>query len=131
MMAMSEYINAFSSATSFSSILFGEELNPPVAMNPERVPHGQTVINAIVADFADGVIRSTLDLPGNCFRFVRDASYVLFENGIDHVVTIGNVTVNGLAHFTCTPESVAIEFEKGFQPELVANAHAWLTLDTG
>ncbi len=85
----------------------------------------------ISEDFLDGFITKSSALVGNCYMAVREASYVLHENGIKHSITIGNVNVNGKPYFTTTLESLIKEVEIGYIPLEPANAHAWLTLDSG
>lgn len=121
----------FQAAFARSTELYGAQLNPDLDLDVSR-SYGHAVVRAVVADFRDGVVKSALDLPGNCFHAVLDASYVLLEMGIDNAVTIGNVSVNGRPHFDISAASVERDVREGFQPwEHVTNAHAWLTLDSG
>lgn len=121
----------FQAAFARSTQLCGAELNPELDLDRTR-SYGQEVVEALVADFRDGVVTSALELPGNCFTAIREASYVMFELGIDNAVTIGTVSVNGQAHFSTTRESVERDLKEGFNPmEHITNAHAWLTLDSG
>jgi hypothetical protein len=121
----------FQAAFARSTELYGDELNPELDLEHTRA-YGQEVVAEVVADFRDGVVTSAMELPGHCFNAVREASYVLFEMGIDNAVTIGTVSVNGQPHFSTTRASVERDLQEGFKPmEHITNAHAWLTLDSG
>lgn len=128
---MDDYITKFLSAAFRSTALYGDEINPPLTIRAEQPLYGLPVIDAIVTDFLDGVVNDSAGLSGNCFGLVREASYVLFELGIDNSVTIGNVSVNSNPYFTTTEDTLASEMREGFRPDIPANAHAWLTLDSG
>ena len=128
---MTFYIQKFQSAAFRSTLLYGGELNPPLALETARAPYGAEVVDAVLSDFTDGVVTSAMALPGNCFAIVREASYVLFEMGIDNVITIGNVVANGKDQFFIDQAKVVNDISIGFEPSKPANAHAWLTLDTG
>jgi hypothetical protein len=124
---MGKFQAAFARSTRF----YGVELNPELDLDSTR-SYGQEVVDAVAADFCDGVVKSALELPGNCFNAVREASYVLFKMDIDNAVTIGTVSVNGQPHFSTTRESVERDLREGFKPMAhITNAHAWLTLDSG
>jgi hypothetical protein len=128
---MNDYIEKFQSAHFRSTLLYGEQMNPSLNIDLEQQPYDLSIINAIVVDFKDGVVNDSSGLPGNCFGLAREASYVLFELGVDNAVTIGNVLVDNEPHFTTTEETLALEVKEGFLPDIPANAHAWLTLSSG
>lgn len=128
---MKSYIDRFQSAAFRSTFLYGEKLNPSISIDANRAEYDKSVVEAIVNDFKNGVVTSATALPGHCFAIIREASYVLFEMGIDNSITIGNVYANDRPHFSTTQQSVEQDITEGFNPLAPANAHAWLTLDTG
>ena len=125
------YLKKFDSCYDYTTTNFGQELNPPLITHDSLSQYDSNIINELKKDFFDGVITAPEQLIGECFRVVREASYVLFQMGIDHVVTIGNVSFDNVPYFTTTLESIKNEMSEGFVKEKPANAHAWLTLDTG
>jgi len=128
---MNTYAKRFQTAFFESTVLYGAELNPPLALEGKRPIYGKFVVDAILSDFEDGVATSAVALAGRCFAVAREASYVLFGMDIDNSITIGTVSVNGRPHFTTTANSIWQEMKEGFKPGIPANAHAWLTLDSG
>jgi|GEM_PF-6202913 len=114
-----------------SSNLYGSDLNPQLEVSQDR-NYGSEVTRAVVLDLMDGVVSSALELPGRCFNAVREASYVLFEMGIDNAITIGNVAINDRLQFSTNQDSIDADMIEGFKPfNPITNAHAWLTLDSG
>ena len=128
---MAPYIDRFQAAAYRSTVMYGSELNPDLALDATRTPYDKGVVDAILMDFKDGVITSATALPGKCFAIVREASYVLFEMGIDNVITIGNVSANSKRQFSIVQAQLDNDISTGFVSNQPANAHAWLTLDTG
>lgn len=128
---MSQYLEKYKKAEQFCLNEYGPGVTPALKFRPEKEPYGKSVIDDIVADFLDGVVKSASGLIGQCFHATREASYVLFEAGIDNSVTIGNVSIAGKPQFSTTAATLRKEMQKGFVPAEPANAHAWLTLDSG
>jgi len=128
---MNSYIERFQFVMGRSTRLYGADTNPALLLDITRPPYDDAVVAAVVSDFKDGVVDRASALPGNCFAIVREASYVLFEMGIDNAVTIGTVSANGRPHFSTTQSSVDRDMSSGFIPNSLANSHAWLTLDSG
>lgn len=127
---MSSYMERFAAAHLKSTSLFGPQINPRLNVDPAR-SYGAEVVKAVADDLKDGVVTSAVALAGICFQIAREASYVLFELGIDNAVTIGTVLVDSKPYFTTTEQSLEAELRTGFEPNVAANAHAWLTLDSG
>lgn len=125
------YLDQFDAVFTRSSAQCGADFNPGLLAVATGTTYGADVVDEVVADFKDGVVKSALELPGNCFAICRDASCVLFEAGIDHVVTIGNVTIEGSAQFDVTQDIIDRQILQGYVPLEPANAHCWLTLDSG
>lgn len=125
------YIKKFNASYEQTTSKFGQELNPPLITHDSLSQYDSNIIHELKKDFFDGVISSPEGLIGKSFHMVRDASYVLFEMGIDHVITIGNVSFDNTPYFSTSIESINNEIKEGFVKEKTANAHAWLTLDTG
>lgn len=111
--------------------IFGEFFTPSLTAIDKPSYNTDEIKKIISDDLLDGVIKRSSALAGKCYILVREASYVLHDNGIKHSLTIGNVKVNGKPYFTTTLESLTKEVENGYIPFEPANAHAWLTLDSG
>lgn len=127
---MNDYIERYKKTEQFCLNEY-RSVTPPLTLCLKKEPYGKQVIDTIVADFLDGVVTSASALIGNCFCATREASYALFEAGIDNSLTIGNVAVNGKPRYTTTAATIRTEMQKGYVPSKPANAHAWLTLNTG
>lgn len=128
---LSTYTQKFQVALARSSELFLPEINPHMELDQDLVIDRNVVVSAICKDFLDGVVTNPYAMIGGCFQLAREASYVLFECGLDHTLTIGNVHLDGKPYFTTTLESLKEELQGLISPNAPANAHAWLTLQTG
>lgn len=96
----------------------------------EQIDHLH-VVEKIVEDFLDGVIKEVKDLPGRCFLLTREASYVLMGLKIRHTLTIGNVHIDASPYFQFDHRILESELSEGYIPNKPAPGHAWITLQDG
>ncbi|CAH0530703.1 hypothetical protein CTH30272_03045 [Allocatenococcus thiocycli] len=129
---MNEYQELYKQAMLRSEEIFGSKYLPnKMSIDLSLKDYSTDVIkNALIADFQE-FIPSTNALVGSCFKVVREASYVLNELGVPHYLTIGDVTYKGKPYYRTTVGSIFKEIKQGYVPHAPANAHAWLTLESG
>ncbi len=129
---MEEYSSLYEQSKLRSKELFGSEFQPNVmAIDKEQPDYdSELIVNSIIRDFQD-FIPSTRALVGSCFKAVREASYVLNDLSIPHYLTIGNVKYCGKNYYSTSVSSLFQEIKQGYFPQSPANAHAWLTLNSG
>lgn len=129
---MKDYISLYNEAMKRSTELFKPALLPAkVSIDTNKPEYDIAAIKAaIIQDFIE-FIPSPQSMIGRCFKIVREGSYVLQSMGIPHYLTIGNIEYKGTPYFTTTVQSLYSEIKNGYTPFEPANAHAWLTLDSG
>lgn len=89
----------------------------------EAVPIIKNIIKMICA--------SPSELIGKCFNITSIISIALCDAGIKHIVTVGDVTINGVPYFNVTKESLYRSFCLGYEETKKLDAHAWITLSCG
>jgi hypothetical protein len=77
------------------------------------------------------VVRRPIDLVGSCFGAVQVVSCALIKDGIKHIVTVGDVVVDGRSVFGASLQGLKREMQEGCDSLNLAKAHAWITLENG
>ena len=135
---MKNYIETFREALARTSGFAGGMSNYPLKIDPDLTIDMSLVVSAIANDFARFIPHTDL-LPGACFRIARELSYVLFELGIRHTITVGDVELVDGLYVGLTLEKLMQDVEGGYQVDFVdgvpvgmpIEAHAWITLENG
>lgn len=135
---MQEYINSFREATERTDALAGRMSNYPLEIDQSLNIDLVSVAAAIAKDFSE-FLPNTNVLPGKCFRVARELSYILFDLGIRHTVTVGDIALVDGLYVGLTLEKLLHDVAEGYQLDFVdgrpvgkpIDAHAWITLENG
>lgn len=135
---MQEYINSFREATERTDALAGRMSNYPLEIDQSLSIDLVSVAAAIAKDFSE-FIPNTNVLPGKCFRVARELSYTLFDLGIRHTVTVGDIALVDGLYVGLTLEKLLHDVAEGYLLDFVdgrpvgkpIDAHAWITLENG
>lgn len=135
---MQQYLSAFKTAMDRTNQLAWGFSNYPLVPYPGmELDHGQIVM--AVAEELSTIADSTDVLPGFCFQICREVSYTLFELGVRHAITVGDIKLPGRMYVGVTEEQMVEDFNTGYQLDFLddvpcgakINAHAWVTLEDG
>jgi len=135
---MQSYIETFREALARTDGLAGGMSNYPLQIDPGLTIDMTVVVAAIAEDFA-GFIPHTDLLPGGCFRIARDLSYILFNLGVRHTITVGDIELVDGRYVGLSLENLMRDVAAGYQVDFVdgvpagkpIEAHAWITLENG
>ncbi|WP_449102606.1 hypothetical protein [Pseudomonas extremaustralis] len=90
---MENYVESFRVAAERSDALAGGMSNYPLKIDPSFDIDMGLVVAEIAKEFSD-FLPHTEVLPGNCFQISRALSYIFFNLGIRHTITIGDVELS-------------------------------------
>ncbi|EIU2546417.1 hypothetical protein ABZQ74_31520 [Pseudomonas aeruginosa] len=135
---MQEYIESFRRAMDRTNALTRGMSNYPLDIDPALVIDLPAVVSAIAQDFSEFLPHTDV-LPGMCFRVARELSYVLFERGVRHTVTVGDVELVDGFYVGVTVDQLLQDVADGYQLDFKGgrpvgkpiHAHAWITLENG
>jgi hypothetical protein len=135
---MQEYIEAFREAMERTDALAGRMSNYPLVIDPCLSIDVASVVTAIAKDFSEFLPHTDV-LPAMCFRVARELSYVLFELGIRHAVTVGDIELVDEWYVGVSLSQLLQDVAEGYQLDYwdgrhigrPINAHAWITLENG
>lgn len=135
---MQEYIQAFKEAVARTDAIAAGLSNYPLRIQPGLKIDIPQIVDAIARDLSSFLPHTDV-MPGRCFRIARDLSYILFELGVRHTVTVGDIelvdglyvdlTLEQLQHDVA--EGYGLDFQNGCPVGRPINAHAWITLENG
>ncbi|MBD9483921.1 hypothetical protein IB229_13120 [Pseudomonas sp. PDM14] len=135
---MKSYIEMFAEAIALTNTINQGMSNYPLQIITDASVNLKMVVAAIAKDFSEFMPGSEI-LPGRCFWVVRELSYVLFDLGIRHTVTIGDIELAEGMYTGATAADLLDEISEGYQYEIrdgaihgkPAKGHAWITLESG
>lgn len=135
---MKDYIESFREAAERTDALAGKMSNYPLKIDQTLTIDIGSVVTAIAKDFSEFLPHTDV-LPGKCFRVARELSYVLFDQGIRHTVTVGDVELVDGLYVGITLDKLLLDVAGGYQLDFVdgrpagmpIEAHAWITLENG
>ena len=135
---MQKYIESFRDAMERTDSLAGRMSNYPLVIDPCLNIDLASVVAATAKDFSEFIPHTDL-LPAMCFRVARELSYVLFELGIRHTVTVGDIELVDGLYVGVTFDKLRQDVAEGYQLDVIdsrsfgkpINAHAWITLENG
>lgn len=135
---MQTYISAFKEAQAWTDAYAGRMSNYPLDIIPSLGINKAIVATAIAKDFSSFLPHSDV-LPGMCFRVARELSYVLFELGIRHTVTVGDIELVDGMYVGLNQDKLKQDLDEGYQLDFdngrpvgrPIDAHAWITLEDG
>lgn len=135
---MSGYVDDFRQAIEHTDSIFGGMSNYPLKIDQSYAIDLDATVEAIAKDFSE-FIPHTDAMPGMCFTIARELSYVLFDLGIRHTVTIGDIELVDGLYVGISSARMQGDIVAGYQIDVVdgiptgrpADAHAWITLENG
>ncbi|OAJ47777.1 hypothetical protein [Pseudomonas marginalis] len=135
---MQNYTESFKLAMARTDDLTGRMSNYPLELDTSMTINQVAVVAAIAKDFAEFLPHTDV-LPGKCFRVARELSYVLFQLGIRHTVTVGDVALIDGLYAGVAPDKLLSDVSMGYQLDFMdgrpvgrpIDAHAWITLENG
>lgn len=135
---MQNYIESYREAAERTDILAGRMSNYPLEIDPDLTIDMNLVVTAIAKDFSEFLPHTDV-LPGMCFRVALELSYVLFELGVRHTVTVGDIELVDGLYVGLTLDKLLQDVADGYQLDIVdglpagkpIEAHAWITLENG
>jgi hypothetical protein len=135
---MQDYMRSFREATERTDALAGRMSNYPLEIDQSLSIDLVSVAAAVAKDFSE-FIPDTNELPGQCFRVARELSYILFDLGIRHTVTVGDIALVDGLYVGLTLEKLQQDIAEGYLLDFVdglpvgkpIDAHAWITLENG
>lgn len=135
-MLMENYVESFRVAAERSDALAGGMSNYPLKIDPSFDIDMGLVVAEIAKEFSD-FLPHTEVLPGNCFQISRELSYIFFNLGIRHTITIGDVELSDGLYLGLSVEKLVRDVTDADKLDSVDNlpaskhVHAWITLENG
>lgn len=128
---MDEYIDRFREALDYTHQLSRGMSNYCLYIDP-RHPTNFRSVQTGCAQIFEQEVPSTRLLPGSCCIAVMYASWALIQQGVRHVVTIGDVELAEGRYVGIEQKDLIQQMSTGYQPlDRPLDAHAWITLECG
>ena len=135
-MLMQTYIESFREAAERTDGLARGMSNYPLKIDQSIKINMGSVVADIAKELSE-FLPHTEVLPGNCFQISRELSYILFNLGIRHTITIGDVELSDGLYLGLSAEKLVRDVTDGDKLDSADNlpaskhAHAWITLENG
>ncbi|MHA6140985.1 hypothetical protein ACX3YC_26795 [Pseudomonas mohnii] len=137
-MLMQNYVESFQIASQRTDALAGGMSNYPLKIDSGLTINIASVVAQIAKDFSEFLPHTDV-LPGQCFRIARELSYILFDLGIRHTVTVGDIELVDGLYVGLNLEKFVLDVANGYRLEFVdglpagkpIEPHAWITLENG
>ena len=136
---IAKYIEEFYAAQAWTDRHADPLLNHSLKIDLTATIEIDFVVDTLAKDFSE-FVKGTDSLSGHCFQVVREVSYVLFDLGIKHALTIGDVRLPTGLYIGMSKQKLKRELRDGYKLDfdkfgnpvgVPANAHAWITLENG